>query len=466
MRESEAPRAVDGRQIGVYFGLLALAVGLGSPGGHGAPSGLANLPIKFFLKDQLGLEAEAVAGFWALISLPLYFGCLFGLLRDRWRPRLLGDRAYLFLAAPLVAGCYLWLAAGRVDTPRLLAAILLAVCGYQLLNSATAGLMTAVAQRQRMTGRLGALAQLAAALPAVFASLAGGWLAASVSARATFLLAALLPLAILAQAFWRPRAVFGEQAPVGGRREAGSNSNSNSSSNSEVQGKGDGAWDGGAGGSTREAVRRLLAHRPLWPAAAICLLWDFAPGGGTALFYHLTDGIGLKGAQMGVVDGTSAACTAAGAIAYGCFCHRLPLRRLLQWSLGLGILCGPLYVLIGNAWQAVAISVAVGLLQGFTNAGFRGDLLMRSCPHGLEGTGRMLGVSASAIAVSAGDLLGAWLYARGGFGLCLAITTLATCLILPLLWAVPQSITAAAEAEGSKTKVTPAEPLLAPGAAA
>jgi hypothetical protein len=416
-QSTQDPRGLsprEGRQVAFYFGALALAIGLGSPGGHGSPAGVALLPVRYFLNDHLHLGPQAVSAFFALISIPLYAGFLFGFLRDRWRPKGWGDRGYLLAAAPVVAGCYLWLARGRVDYPRLLGAILLASVAFQLLNTAAAALMTMVAQRCLMTGRLGAVAGIAAAAPGVLAALAGGWLAAHVSAQQTFFLGALMPLAILAQAFWRLPTVEAGEPTVEASR----------------------------GGSLAE-FRRLLGHRPLWPAAAVCLLWDFAPGWGTALWFYLAKEIKLSPEMIGVNDSASAACTAAGAVLYGLFCQRWPLKRLLWWSLALGILCGPLYIFIRTAAQAIAIAVVGGLLQGFTNAGFRGDLLMRSCPRGLEGSGRMLGAAASAIAVGSGDYFGAWLFERGGFGLCLVITTCTTALIMPVLLLLPRHLMAA-----------------------
>src|SRR5262249_29169398 len=94
-------------------------------------------------------------------------------------------------------------------------AILVATIAYQIVSAAAGAMMTAVARRYSMAGRLGSLAGMAAAAPGVLAALAGGWLAAHVSPRRTFLLAAALPLAILAQAVREAR------GGGGGRGEGG-----------------------------------------------------------------------------------------------------------------------------------------------------------------------------------------------------------------------------------------------------
>ena len=52
-----------------------------------------------------------------------------------------------------------------------------------------------------------------------------------------------------------------------------------------------------------------------------------------------------------------------------------------------------------------------------------------------------------AIAGNAGNLLGSWIYSKGGFASAVIITTLATALIVPLLRAVPARLTATRDGE-------------------
>ena len=96
---------------------------------------------------------------------------------------------------------------------------------------------------------------------------------------------------------------------------------------------------------------------------------------------------------------------------------------------------------------AISVAVLYGLLGGFPTAAYV-DLIMRSCPKGLEGTGMMLAVTtASAVAANSGNLLGSWIYSTGGFASAVAITTLATTLIVPVLWWAPESLTSSREGE-------------------
>ena len=88
-----------------------------------------------------------------------------------------------------------------------------------------------------------------------------------------------------------------------------------------------------------------------------------------------------------------------------------------------------------------------GLFGGFATAAYI-DLIMRSCPKGLEGTAMMVAnTSTFALAGSAGNLLGSWIYSRGGFASAVTITTLATALIVPVLRSVPAELTARHDGE-------------------
>jgi hypothetical protein len=60
----------------------------------------------------------------------------------------------------------------------------------------------------------------------------------------------------------------------------------------------------------------------------------------------------------------------------------------------------------------------------------------------------MLAVTTSmSVASNSGNLLGSWIYSRGGFASAVIITTLATALIVPLLWWVPRSVSSTREGE-------------------
>jgi MFS family permease len=132
---------------------------------------------------------------------------------------------------------------------------------------------------------------------------------------------------------------------------------------------------------------------------------------------------------------------------YGVLCVRAPLSRLLWWGTIVAILQGPIMFLAQGPASTILVAVLYGLFGGFATAAYI-DLIMRSCPKGLEGTAMMVAnTSTFAIAGSAGNLLGSWIYSRGGFASAVTITTLATALIVPVLRSVPAELTATRDGE-------------------
>src|ERR1035438_1713801 len=103
-----------------YFLILALA------GGLGAPTGIAAIPIGYFLKDNLHLSPVDLALFVAIAGAPAYVGFLPGFVRDRFRPRIMGDRFFLLVGALIAFAAYLYLGLAPIDYLRLLFATLIA----------------------------------------------------------------------------------------------------------------------------------------------------------------------------------------------------------------------------------------------------------------------------------------------------------------------------------------------------
>ena len=54
------------RSIFWYLGVLIILLAFGAPSG-----GLIDIPISFFLKNQLGLDAHEVANFRLVVAIPL-----------------------------------------------------------------------------------------------------------------------------------------------------------------------------------------------------------------------------------------------------------------------------------------------------------------------------------------------------------------------------------------------------------
>src|ERR1700675_2005585 len=225
-------------EVLAYFAILNIAVGLGSP------LGIAAIPINYFLKDRLHLSPVRLALFLAIASIPVCAGFLFGFIRDRWRSASWGDRQYLFACAIVAAGGYLWLAASTIDYFKLLSAVFVVVIAYVMIFASAQALMTGVAQAYGMTGRLSVVFGFGYFTPAVISALAGGWLVAHASVSGTFLIAGAVTIVIAMQVFWRLKAADEFESSLTPRENGFA------------------------------AIRRLIRHRPLWPAAPVYFLWN------------------------------------------------------------------------------------------------------------------------------------------------------------------------------------------------
>src|SRR5260370_13769667 len=97
--------------------------------------------------------------------------------------------------------------------------------------------------------------------------------------------------------------------------------------------------------------------------------------------------------------------------------------------------------------STIGVAILYGLFGGFATAAYI-DLIMRSCPKGLEGTAMMVAnTSTFALAGSAGNLLGSWIYSRGGFASAATITKLGAPPTVPVRRSRSAEMTATPAAE-------------------
>ena len=404
------------RQIDVYVGLLMLLYGLVTQ--------LFLLPVQFYLKDSLHLGPQAVALFVFLIGIPTYAAFLFGSLRDRWRPQIGGDRAYLMGAGLLSALGYLYLANSRVTYTRLLVALLFLMAGAQMVATIIQAVSAAAAQRDGTTGRLSAVYWIGYNVPVALAAWAGGWLTSHATPHRTFLLLAGLSAVIALLSLWRPRPVY-DGLPERSR---------------------------GAEGGGRHALARLVRHRSLWPAVLINGMWSFGLCFGTPAQYYLTDRAHVSPAlspeQYGFWLTLFSVAFLPTTALYGLVSRRWPLSLSLRAGTALAVFQTVLFLLMHTPGTAYLAAIVGGLCGGFVNGAYW-DLLMRSTPEGLEGTAMTMGAAAVAASTAATSLLGAVVYAHGGFTLTVWLTTLVYALIFVVIRLVPRSVTDTHDEQGA-----------------
>ena len=408
------------RGIFLYLGILIVLLAFGGPSG-----GLIDIPISFFLKNRLHLEAHQVAHFRLIAAIPLYLSFVFGFIRDMWNPLGMRDRGFILLFGAACALLYLGFAFLPMTYSSLLVAVIVLTTSFLFVASAQNGLASTIGRQHAMTGQISAAWNVFASIPTVAALLAGGWLSslledrnADSAARVLFLVGAVIMASVSLFALWKPKNVF---------------ENVHAEHGPEVH--------------PLDDIKRLFAHWPIYPALLIWLLWNFAPGSTTPLQYHLQNNLHATDAQWGQWNAIFAASFIPTFIVYGFLCRRFPLKTLLMWGTVIAVPQMVPLLFIQSVTGALVAAVPIGLMGGLATGAYM-DLIIRSCPRGLQGTTLMMSSSLYFVISRFGDILGTTLYDRyGGFTVCVIAITLVYALILPTLLLVPKELIATADGE-------------------
>jgi hypothetical protein len=302
----------------------------------------------------------------------------------------------------------------------LLAASLALTCCALFAAAAQNGLSATIARQHAMTGRMAAVWSIFLMIPWVCALLLGGQVAEALEGadplfaqRILFCAGAALFATVALFGLWRPRAVYENvhrEAPDARRpgRELG----------------------------------RLLRHRPAVLALLIWAMWNFNPGAGTPAQFHLQNNLGASDSAWGAWSALYWGAYIPTFLLYGLLCRRIPLRKMLPLATLIAIPQFTPLLAVNSVSDAMLAAVGIGLMGGLANAAYL-ELLIRSCPPGLQGTVLMASTSVYYLASRFADALGAGLYERaGGFSTCVAATVAVYALILPVLWFIPREITA------------------------
>ena len=408
------------RRIFFYVAALTVLLVFGGPFG-----GLIDIPISFFLKNRLHLKAHEVADFRLVSSIPLYLSFVFGFIRDTWNPFGIGDRGFMLLFCTVSAGLYVFFSFIPITYGTLLVAIVLLTISGLLIASALNGLISMIGQQHVMSGQISAVWNIFASLPSVAAVLIGGTLSdllegkdADQAARIIFLVGAAIMAAVTVCATWKPKSVF-----------------------NNVRTEHRPAVD------PLKDLKRLVLHWPVYPALLICLLWNFAPGSDTPLQYYLQNTLHANDAQWGQWNAIVGASAIPTFMLFGLLCQKLSLKTLLLWGTVVAVPQMIPLLFIHSVSAALIAAVPIGLMGGVATAAYL-DLLIRSCPRGLQGTTLMMAGSLYWIATRFGNVLGTNLYDYyGGFAACVIAITVVYALILPTLLLVPKRLIATADGQ-------------------
>jgi predicted MFS family arabinose efflux permease len=194
-------------------------------------------------------------------------------------------------------------------------------------------------------------------------------------------------------------------------------------------------YDREAIAETARAVRSAIGSRPLWVAAAFIFLWNFSPSFGVPLEYHLVDNLGFSKIFLGTLDSLGSAAAIVGAAIFGKICRRLPMRRLLNLSIAIGVASTLAYWGLVGPRSAIALTVGTGAISMIASLATY-DLAARSCPDRAEGTFFAALMSIANIGTAGSAFVGGRLYDWLGLNPLILVSGLATAacwLIVPLI---------------------------------
>ena len=400
-----------------YLGLLVLLVAFCDPN-----EGFIAIPLGFILKNKLNFEAYQLSAFRLVAAIPLYFSFVFGLARDTWNPLGLMDRGYLIIFSAISVALYLFFAFTPATYLTVLATIFLLTSAFLFIDSAKYGLSSVLARQHAMSGQVSVLWSVFTALPTVAVLVIGGHVSdvvegidAGLAIKSLFILGAVLVFMLAIFGLWKPAHVFARVRPE-------------YPSNEPIAGK----------------LKRFIAHWPIYPALLIWLLFKFAPGVSTPLQYYLQDSLNAADHHWGEWNAIFYASRIPVYLLYAMLCRRFPLRTLIWIGTLVTIPQFLPLLFVDTVTKALIAAALIGIMGAIANAAYL-DLIIRSCPRGLQGTTIMLASALYYVSNRFGDVLGILLYSHGGFAACVTAITIVYCLIVPVLLLVPKELTAYAD---------------------
>ena len=387
-------------KLSLFFAAIYFVQGITEPN-----AGMANQPIFFLLKDGLHLTAAGTATFLAIVAVAWNIKPLYGLTSDFFPLFGYRRKSYLILMTALAGGA--WFVLGSQPAyeygPTLL---ILAVCGLGLAFSDVLcdAVMVETGKPLGMTGRFQAVQWASINTASVLAGFGGGWLSQNVSYQRTFLLVSAFPIISLV-------------ATVFCVHEARTR------------------FDREVVRQTARAVHSAIGSRPLWLAAGFIFLWNFSPSFGVPLEYHMVDKLGFSKIFLGTLDSLSSAAAIVGATVFAKICQRLSMRRLLNLSVGIGVVTAFAYWGLVGHWSAIGLTIGNGMVSMIASLATY-DLAARSCPDKAEGTFFAALMSIANLGTAGSQFVGGRVYDWLGLEpliLVSGLTTAACWLIVPLI---------------------------------
>lgn len=389
-------QTADAQRLALLFGVVYFAQGMYD---------LPTQTLTLTLKERFGLAAGQAATFFLITTIPWYIKPVYGLISD-FIP-LFGRRrkSYLLMSSGLAAVSGAILAALGDHTYAVLAVfVTLMGLGLAFTDVMVDALMVEYGRARGLTGAFQSVQWAAIYGASIIVGLLGGQMAGQRNLHAAFAVAACFPVVsfLMALRFIRePRA------------EA----------------------DREAFGKTLASLRDAVRERDVWVVAGFTLFWTFSPSFGPAFLYYQTDVLKFSQEFIGLLLSLNAVGFVVGALIYAPLSRRVPLKRLIVWSIGGAIVATLAYLLYDNWASALIIDSVFGVVGMITQLAFL-DLAAKACPRRVEASFFALLMSVYNLGVKGSQITGGYLYDTLGFAplvlISAAVTALAW-LLVPLV---------------------------------
>jgi MFS family permease len=386
-------QTADAQRLALLFGIVYFAQGMFD---------LPTQTLTLTLKERFGLSAGQAATFFLIATIPWYIKPLYGLISD-FVP-LLGRRrkSYLLASSGLAAVSGATLAAMGSQPYAVLAVfVTLMGLGLAFTDVMVDALMVENGRALGLTGAFQSVQWAAIYGASMIVGVAGGQLAGQRRLHTAFAAAACFPVVsfVMALLFIRePRTAADRQAFQ----------------------------------RTLASIREALREREVWVVAGFILFWTFSPSFGPAFLYYQTDTLKFSQEFIGLLYSLNAAGYVMGAVIYAPLSRRVPLKRLIVWSIGVAVVTTLGYLLYETPASAVIIDSVFGVVGMIAQLAFL-DLAAKACPPRVEGSFFALLMSVYNIGVKGSQITGGYLYDILGFTPLVLISATVTALAWALV---------------------------------
>ena len=386
----------DGRRLAILFAVVYFSQGMYH---------IADQVLTLTLKEQLGLSPSQVGTFGTIILIPWVVKPIYGMISDAFP--LFGRRrkSYFLLTSALATLAGLRL--GLLSEPTywsLAVFVLIMGLGIAFTDVLTDAMMVENGKPLGLTGAFQSVQWTAINVAILVVGIGGGYLAQHRLLQTGFLVAACFPFLALVMG-----AAFIHEAPAKSQREEFRE-----------------AWLG---------IKNAVRHRTMWVVAGFIFFWTFSPSIGIPLFYYQTDTLKFSQQFIGLLGSLSAGAAIVGAASYAPLSRRVPLYRLIVFSIAASTV-GTLAYLFYDDWRsAMLIDTVFGGLGMVTQLAFL-DLAAKACPKHAEGTFFALLMSVYNLGVQGSQVFGGYLYEWTSYGTLVWISaamTAAAYFLLPLV---------------------------------